>query len=114
MISRMLGGCLIVTLSCLYVRADVIIQVIRDDNKQPVANAKILIEPIEKNGKIIEEGMTDVKGIFIAKALPLPGKDAKVSITAYPPRATGLKATTEDYAPKEKDVIVVRLHKKPR
>jgi hypothetical protein len=58
----MFAALVIFAFACLAVRADVVIQIIRDDNKLPLANAKVVIEPIDKDGKIIDQGRTDAKG----------------------------------------------------
>ncbi len=108
--ARMFAALVIFAFACLAVRADVVIQIIRDDNKLPLANAKVVIEPIDKDGKIIDQGRTDANGIFISRSLP--GKFAKAAITVYPP--VGLQAVSEDHDVKEKGPITIRLKKKPR
>jgi hypothetical protein len=105
-------GAILIVFSSAY--ADVLVraQTVQAGKVVPVANAKVLIEPKSKNGKIIQEGKTDAKGEF--NATNLPGNHGEISITIYPSDETGLDSKTKDFSPKEKDTITIRLKQKRR
>ena len=85
--------------------ADTTIRVVRKGGGAAVPAAKVLIETVDKI--LIDEGVTDKKGIFVSKKLPNCHK--LVSITIYPPAKSDLEGRADDYDVGRMKEITIQL-----
>jgi len=104
MSKRVALACVISAIAAVVAQAQVTIRVIRQDDRKPVANARVKIEDHPGRELLGKKGETDENGLFVSDKIPADLTKIYINID---PRETNLKAVVEPHPAHPKAIIII-------